>query len=126
MFLAVAGETLRCLRDTWSRLPDEVMGEMARTAGGTMASTLRNAKQVHEGRVLWLTTAEAEAFRVAISVAGAPGIPEAVTAESDSDGLLGAQTMEVYATLQGGEAVYYLVAGVPTIYWRYTLRLVEA
>ena len=126
MFLAVAGETLRCLRDTWQRLPDEVMGEMARTAGGTMASTLRNAKEVYEGGVLWLTTAEAAAFRVAISQAGAPGIPEEVVAESDADGLLGATTMNVFATLQGGEAVYYLDGGAPTIYWRYTLRIVEA
>lgn len=126
MFLSVAGETLRCLRNEWRRLPDEVMGEMARTAGGTMASTLRNAKEVYEGGVLWLTTAEANAFRVAVSVAGSPGIPEAVSAQSDADGLLGGATIDVYATLQGGEAVYYLDGGSPTIYWRYTLRIVEA
>lgn len=126
MFLAVAGETLRCLRDEWSRLPDEVQGELARTADGGFANTQMNPKRVYEGNVLWLTTAEADAFRASISVGGSPGVPTEVQAQSDADGLLGATTIQVYATLGQGEARYYMDGGTPTIYWRFSLRIVEA
>jgi hypothetical protein len=83
-------------------------------------------KAVYEGNVLWLTTDEANAFRVAISVPGAPGVPTEVAATSDADGLLGADTIQVYATLGQGEARYYLDGGSPTIYWRFSLRIEEA
>lgn len=126
MFLQVAGELLRCLRDEWRRLPDVVQGERVRMEDFSFGSTQQNAKRVYEGGVLWLTTAEADDFRAAISVAGDPGVPQEVTAESDTDGLLGGATIDCYATLGDGEAVYYLVGGVPTIYWRYVLRLEEA
>ena len=119
MFLAVAGETLRCLRDTWRRLPDEVQGELARTEDMGFANTQQHHREAYEGSVLWLTTTEANTFRASILTAE-------VTAESDADGLLGARTMEVHATLGQGEAVYYLVNGEPTIYWRFTLTIREA
>jgi hypothetical protein len=125
MFLAVAGETLRCLRDEWQRLPDVMQGEISRTSDGSFCNTMAHPKAVYEGNVLWLTTAEADAFRVAISVAGSPGVPTEVSAQSDADGLLGAQTISVYATLGQGEARYYLDGGTPTIYWRFSLRIEE-
>jgi hypothetical protein len=126
MFLSVAGETLRCLRDEWHRLPDVTQGEVSRTVDGSFTNTMQAPKAVYEGNVLWLTTAEANAFRVAISVAGSPGVPTEVAAQSDADGLLGADTIQVYATLGQGEARYYLENGAPTIYWRYSLRIEEA
>ena len=125
MFLSVAGETLRCLRDEWGRLPDEVQGEISRTEDGGFVNTQQNAKAVYEGNVLWLTTAEADAFRVAISVAGSVGVPKEVAASSDADGLLGGDTLQVYAILGQGEARYYMVGGEPTIYWRFSLRIME-
>jgi hypothetical protein len=126
MFLSVAGETLRCLRDEWHRLPDSFQGEVSRTVDGSFTNTMQHTKAIYEGNVLWLTTAEADAFRVAISVPGAPGVPTEVAAQSDADGLLGATTIQVYATLGQGEARYYLENGAPTIYWRYSLRIEEA
>jgi hypothetical protein len=125
-WLMVAGETLRCNRNTWRRLPDAVQGEMARGADGTLNTSQVYPKAIYEGTVVWLTTAAAEAFRVAVSVAGMPGVAKEVTAVSDSEGLLGGDSLQVYATLGQGEAVYYVVAGAPTIYWRYALRLEAA
>lgn len=125
-WLSVAGETLRAVRNEWRRLPDEVQGELARMADFSLGSTQRNPKRVYEGTVLWLTTAAADAFRAAISVAGAPGVATEVSAVSDATGLLGGETIQVYATLGTGEAVWYRDNGTATIYWKYSLRLTEA
>jgi hypothetical protein len=103
-----------------------MQGERALMADGTSGSTQVNPKKIYEGQAIWLTTALADAFEAAISVTNAPGVAKEVTATSDLNGLLGGDSLQVYAELQGGEAVYYVNNGTKTIYWRYTLRLTEA
>ena len=125
-WLSVAGEPLRAVRNEWRRLPDEIQGELARMSDFSYGSTQQNPKAVYEGSAIWLTTTLANAFRAAISVSGAPGVPKEVTADSDSTGLLAGTSLQVYATLGTGEAVYFKDAGVVTIYWKYALRLTEA
>jgi hypothetical protein len=91
---------------------------------GSLGSTERTPRRKLSGDVFFATKALFDAFRVAISVSGAPGVPKEVAASSDVDGVLGGDTLQVYARL--GRAVGWRqhAAGAPsTANWRASLTL---
>ncbi len=98
-FLTIAGISPRCIDTTWGEDPPEILGEEVTMLDGSVGSTERSPRRAFSGDVVFTTRAEFLALRTAISVTSNPGVPTAVTATSDSDGLLAGDSLTVYARL---------------------------
>lgn len=105
-FLIVAGtdldgnsQTQGCIERTWGEDPPETEGEVVPMQDGSLASTERTPRRKFSGDVFFASKALFDAFRVAISVTGSPGVPKEVTASSDSNGVFGGDSLQVYARL---------------------------
>lgn len=116
--------TQGCLEGSWGEDPPETAGEVAAAQDGTLTSTERTPRRRFSGDVFFASKALFEAFRVAISVTSAPGVPKAVPASSDGDGLLAGASIEVLARLGRCTARRQHAPDAPSVQnWRANLVL---
>lgn len=98
-FLTVAGVVLECFVPSWGIDPPDTLGEEQPMLDGALGSTERTPMFRASGEVGFRTMADLVAFRTAISVSGAPGVPTPVTATSGAMGITLGVTYQVHARL---------------------------
>lgn len=124
-FLTIDGTDLACLRSEWVEEEPELQGEETRMEDGGRGSTLRNAKRRWTGPVDFYGNTDYENFRSAISVSGAVGVPEEVSATSDADGLLSGQTVTVTVKIATATRLDFPDDPVTPVVWACRLRVAE-
>lgn len=117
-------QTQGCIERTWGEDPPETEGEVVTMQDGSLGSTERTPIRKFSGDVFFASKALFDAFRVAISVTGASGVPKEVTASSDVNGVLGGDSLQVYARLGRCTGWRQAAAGAPSsANWRASLTL---
>lgn len=126
-FLTLAGIDLRCIDTSWGEDPPELIGEEVVMLDGIVGSTERSGRRPFSGDVIFTSKADFYTLRNAISVTGDPGVPIAVTATSSADGLLGGDSLTVYARLGRCVARRQDDPNAPSpANWKASLRFIES
>lgn len=92
-------QTQGCLERSWGEDPPDTQGEVVAMQDGSLGSTERTPRRRFSGDVFFASKALFHTFRDAISVSGSPGVPTAVSASSDANGVTGGDTLQVFARL---------------------------
>lgn len=121
--VTIAGNSaIRFCADTWQQEETDFKGVFRRTANNSAANSQRSPKRGYTAQGFFTTSAELEAFQVAISEPGAVGVAAPVTVTSSEDGGTRGATLTAYCWLGRLQAIPH----GDTAYWKGTLTIREA